>query len=332
MTLHQKTARGKKEPKRLFILGAGASKACGLPLANELLREVVTKDVLQHRDRLLELLEYLYARFRRNWANFPNIEEFLSLIDVTTRFNEKVKTSHKFKNAEIEQLRDDLLIGVSKMLLHDDPSETVKGTPLLAFAKNLRASDTVVTFNWDLLLEGALFASGTTNWSYVGSDSKPTILKPHGSVDWYDSSKVSFKEGRSYPLIRKMGNICVFQYFHSPRVKEPILPVIIPPSVVKEWKYEEFDEIWRRTWSSMRYADEIYIIGFSLPPEDLHVRFVMRSALRANENDRQYPLILKLVNPDRAVHQRFTQLIDSPIKYYECGFDRISTEELTSSE
>lgn len=73
-------------------------------------------------------------------------------------------------------------------------------------------------------------------------------------------------------------------------MKEPILPVIIPPSAVKDWKYKEFNEIWRRTWHSMRYADEIYIIGFSLPPEDLHVRFVMRSALRASRKGPSLPI------------------------------------------
>ena len=117
MDSQQKRKHHQEESRRLFILGAGASKACGLPLANELLREVITKDFLKHRDRLLEFLEYLYSRFRSQWANFPNIEEFLSLIDVTLRFNEIVKKNHKFKNAEIEQLRDDVLVGISKMLL-----------------------------------------------------------------------------------------------------------------------------------------------------------------------------------------------------------------------
>ena len=45
----------------------------------------------------------------------------------------------------------------------------------------------MVTFNRDVLLERALFASGTERWSYLRSNSKLTLLKPHGSVAWYDA-------------------------------------------------------------------------------------------------------------------------------------------------
>jgi hypothetical protein len=320
----------KKQSNRLFILGAGASKACGIPLASELLKEVFEKSEFAGKDRLMDLLRYLYPRFEPQWGNYPNIEEFLSLVDVTITFNEKVKSHHKFTTNEISELRDQLLTGIATLLLRVDPSVAVKATPLLSLAKHLRPNDTVVTFNWDLLLEGALFSLGIDNWSYVGNKSKVTILKPHGSLDWYDSGKVKFKEGRSYPLL-KGGVIHVYQYFESPHLKHTNtkLPVIIPPTIAKEWPYDEFDKIWHRTWHSLRYADEIYVIGFSLPPEDLHVRFVMRSAIRSNENNRSTPLILKLVNPDPAAHIRFIHLANTPITYFQCGFERISMEELT---
>jgi hypothetical protein len=322
-----------KKTSRVFVLGAGASRACGIPLAGELLRTIIEENHLRKKSRVLELLRYLYPRFDARWGNYPNIEEFLSLLESTITFNDKVKTSHKFQTAEIEGLRDDVLMGIAARLLRDDPTQVVLGTPLLSLAALLRPSDVVVTFNWDLLLEAALFSSGTENWSYRGSTSKLTILKPHGSVDWYDSSKVTFKGGRSYPLIPKLGNICVYQYFQSPSLKKPVLPIIIPPTFAKEWtKYPEFDRLWHSAWHSLRYADEIYVVGFSLPPEDLHVRFVMRSALRANEANRSTQLKLKFVNPEPLAHLRFTHLVDSPVEYFQCGFEKLSLDELTENK
>jgi len=58
----------------------------------------------------------------------------------------------------------------------------------------------------------------------------------------------------------------------------------------------------------------------------------MRSAFQANESNRNSPLTLKLVNPDRAVHLRITQLMKTPITYYECEFERISMEGLTPNK
>jgi hypothetical protein len=93
------------------------------------------------------------------------------------------------------------------------------------------------------------------------------------------------------------------------------------PVVSKTWKHDEFDVIWRDAWVSLRYCDESYILGFSMPPEDLHVRFVMRSAIRANERARESSLKIKLVNPDPQVFLRFSRLVTSPIQFFESKFE-----------
>ncbi len=67
----------------------------------------------------------------------------------------------------------------------------------------------------------------------------------------------------------------------------------------------------------------------SLPPEDLHVRFVMRTALWVNEKKCAAPrLKVHVVNPDRNMFLRFARLIKTPIQYSEAPFERVSLEEL----
>jgi hypothetical protein len=120
----------KKRARRVFVLGAGASKACGLPLANELLAHVFQNDDLRYRNRLIEFIQYVYPRFDAQWGNYPNIEEFLSLVEVVLTFNEKVKSKHKFETPEIRKLRDDLLKAIAALLYRDGAAARVKGSPI----------------------------------------------------------------------------------------------------------------------------------------------------------------------------------------------------------
>jgi hypothetical protein len=43
-------------------------------------------------------------------------------------------------------------------------------------------------------------------------------------------------------------------------------------------------------------------------------------------------LKLKFVNPDPLAHLRFTDLVDSPVKYFQCGFEKLSLDELTENK
>lgn len=315
--------------KRVFVLGAGASKACGLPLTNELLPNVLpslgTKSV---RKRALAFIKYLYPYFEPGWGNYPNVEELLSLMDVYVQFSPKVKSSHKFDPDDVEELKDELLAAISVCLLERTANVKIQSTQFFRLAQVMRPGDVVVSFNWDLLLESAL-TDLKRDWNYELKDDKLALLKPHGSVDWFDSKTTTIKASLTSPVIEQIGRLRVFQYFRMPRLSSPVTPVIVPPLMRKEWKYKEFDRIWRCAWRALRTADEIHIIGFSLPPEDLHVRFVIRSAIRINEETRGTPLTITVVNPDRSVYLRFDRLMKSKVNYFECGFGSIKIEELT---
>jgi hypothetical protein len=314
-------------PNRVFFLGAGASKSCGIPLASELLKQVFAESDLRNGKRINELIRYLYPSFEPAWGNYPGIEEFLSLLDVVVHFSDTVKKKHKFPPDEIKGLRDDLLRAIAALMYRKKRSNG--GTPLFDLAKSILPSDTVVTLNWDLLLERALVRAGIRDWSYVSGESKPTILKPHGSIDWFDSEEIKFANKLTFPLISKFGAIRIFKNFSSSNLNKTV-PVIIPPTLSKKWKHEEFNTLWRHTWRALRDAREVYVLGFSLPPEDLHIRFIIRSAIRASEKISNLQKFT-LVNPDRSTFLRFTNLLKTPIKYYECPLERVSINEMLSN-
>jgi hypothetical protein len=181
-----------------------------------------------------------------------------------------------------------------------------------------------------LLIEKALTELGL-DWNYELKNNKIALLKPHGSIDWFDPDKAKIKTSLTSPVIDDIGALQVFQKFRMPRVGSPITPIIVPPLVNKKWKYLEFDRIWRSTWRALRTANDIHLIGFSLPPEDLHVRFVIRSAIRINEQTRSAPLRVTVVNPDKAVYLRFDRLMKTRVHYFESGFARVKLKDLATS-
>jgi hypothetical protein len=312
--------------RRVFLLGAGASKSWGLPLTNELFPLALT-GVPKRQDRQLirNFIRYQYPHFHRHWKNYPPFEEFLSLVEVYLDFADVIKREHRFSSKEVTRIRKELLQAIPAVL--HGAREGAAHSRVRKFAAVLQPGDAVITFNWDLLVEEALYGLNK-NWEYRLRDDAITMLKPHGSLDWFDKNDVSIKSEMVFPLNEKFKKILVFRRFRAPQTERPSVPVILPPVVNKKIEYKELQSIWRDTWLALRYAAEIYIVGYSLPPEDLHARLTIRSAIRANERFEDHNLKIAIVNPDRNVYLRLSRLVERTVKYYESGLQGISLREL----
>src|SRR5437870_4677849 len=133
---------------RVFLLGAGASRSCGLPLTRELFPLVAKSlDNQVLRQRLTDFLIYLYPTFRPKWENYPNLEEFLSLAEVYLDWAPAVKSSHRFEPSEIGELKQGVLRALSKVLVDRLRSTAISTTALFNLVKALRKGDVIITFN-----------------------------------------------------------------------------------------------------------------------------------------------------------------------------------------
>jgi hypothetical protein len=81
---------------KVIVLGAGASKSFGLPLATELLPEMIGWHRARGADSSLkdifEFLEYFYPSFRRDRPRFPPAEDVLGMIEVALAYT-KIRSS-----------------------------------------------------------------------------------------------------------------------------------------------------------------------------------------------------------------------------------------------
>lgn len=182
---------------RLFILGAGFSRPAGLPLGPELLHEVRLRVREDFRSAGWDgALEGEIGEWRELYPGKPlNLESvlayshrkhFLGLIGSDEYFEHGSRSIVAARHA------------IQAILTSRQPQEL----PELysKFAARLTPYDTVMTFNYDTLLERALDEAGTPysltpEWwleDRPADDCQPysprfvDLIKLHGSIDWYD--------------------------------------------------------------------------------------------------------------------------------------------------
>ncbi|WP_396599860.1 SIR2 family protein [Frigoribacterium sp. R86507] len=157
---------------------------------------------------------------------------------------------------------------------------------------------TVLTFNYDTLLESAFtrvgwahtasafYAAPLTERHPIGSSGflseapprrrVPTVLKLHGSVNWWHG-------GSNAPLTEQM----VYNPRPHARTRSEFLfadlqPFLVPPTSIKNSYYGRSGLVtqWRLAAQALRAADQVDIIGYSFPASDLPTRTFLSSTIR----------------------------------------------------
>lgn len=180
---------------RLFILGAGFSRPAGYPLGPELLDQVrqLVKQHFQSAggwdgafEEEIEEWQELYPGRELTLESvlaYSHRKHFLRLIGSDEYFSHGSRT--------IVAVRHYVQFVLNSLLSEDIPPF------YLDFARRLTPYDTVLTFNYDTLLERTLDEIGkpytlTPEWWLDDASQPPSearyvnVIKLHGSIDWYD--------------------------------------------------------------------------------------------------------------------------------------------------
>lgn len=192
----------------IFVIGAGFSKPAGLPLGTELFslileRAKITgayKNILK-RD-IDRYLNYYYAvnglEIEESEINF---EEFMSFLDIEHFL--QLEGSDTFSD---DGNRSQLIIkNYIAQILHERISNMDDDDFALyeSFVDKLEPYDTVISFNYDTILENCFERLGIPyrlfldRFDSVGpysavpaeENTEVVLLKMHGSIDWFDVEK-----------------------------------------------------------------------------------------------------------------------------------------------
>jgi len=293
-------------------------------VAKDILREAVGHLAQQDSDRAArvhKVLKYLYPGFQRPALNYPNIEDFLNLLEMAKLFNsEEFIKSDLWPKQKLEEVEHVTLKAVTDYIW-ERMRESHGLAAMRSFVRNfVRANDTFITFNWDLTLERTLYddSDGMAFWyTYPPSSSDPsvTLLKPHGSIDWFE--KVNFPKGKIkrgvvQALDEKVSVFTRFNFADLPKMANST-PIIVPPVSTKEFSYEVLRRTWRHVYRAVSNATDLFIFGYSLPKEDQFARLVLGRALRSNrlkvERNSKRPLRVEVINPDESTEMTFRRLL-----------------------
>ncbi len=314
-------------PKRVFLVGAGVSASCGIPVARDLLAEsmkLLDKKSPKDAEQVRSLVKYLYPGFDRKEGNYPNIEDFLNLAWMAKQFNnQNFVRSERWDVDRIQKVISTTIKSITELIKIKQKDER-KQSSIKSFVNGvIRPGDVIITFNWDTTIESALVNHPTIHRvkeRYTGSseglDEDVVLMKPHGSVDW--EAKIEYHRDQ---LNRR-----------HPRIFSET-PLIVPPLASKDFSLPIFQKIWRSVFEVISDAEEIFILGYSLPQEDQFARFVFRRAIRQNFLDhtkgRKKKVSIQVVNKSASVRETFERVIGKDFTLIEKTFE-VYSKELSS--
>ena len=315
----------------VYILGAGFSREAGLPLISDFLSQMRDSyDWLVQQNRVIEaeavneVLKFrLAAASAAYWVNLDleNIEELFSLAfantdGIATSMQLAIAATLDYARKTKGPQRTRMDVRSSENLFDSKASKWPRwvkpatgpqdingagayeiGTYALHVARLLgmlkdgkpQGENTFITFNYDTLLEDALdelglsfsYGSEIRRRPYKGSQflaEAIPVYKLHGSVNWARMSKVNLIE--------------VLKNYDDPSngLRKPEL---LPPTWKKVFK-NEIESVWQEAIGKLNRATRIIIIGFSMPPTDMHFKYLLAAGLKKNISLRQ----ILFVNPD----------------------------------
>ena len=211
--------------------------------------------------------------------------------------------------------------------------------------------DAIVSFNWDEEVDYYFTEERDWNVAYtLGSWQARKgilILKPHGSVGWYDVIRGIANEDTSFIAEGdervSRDNRRILSYYESERPiaiesdeekREEMYfcpPVITPPTFAKTFEYVEQNWIWQDILEVCSSAKEFVFLGYSLPQDDYLTRAAIRNALRNNpRSDELRCLIVNKNHTDEKLRSNYTSVfkgrLDPESNYLQWSFGNESKD------
>lgn len=243
-------------------------------------------------------LNRLRVIFKRDLPlkGLPTMEEAFSLLYIAKDFPEIYNRGRgRRRVAGVRKEIDDFLHLLFPVLSLLD-QQNYHSTGYDRLAKALRTGDTILTLNYDTLLDSALHRcgwdpiagygiSGTKNkvdWSRIKMPEDQTalqldLIKLHGSMNWFVRGNTSnLKKVFSSKPVR----------ITQPRTNEISghIRQIAPPIYAKIFEHKHWQNLWTLAFKALCDADVIVIIGCSLVDTDFHLRALFSQVARTRKD------------------------------------------------
>lgn len=249
------------------------------------------------------------------------LEQYFREIETRAEIGQFAKSKNKPKDWQKRQLDMEELI--RRVLIHTTGELTdAECKTHRSVLERIRPGDTVITFNYDTVIEESIPDQGarwdprdgygfqangvTLDWArrwrvqhkrFASKESQFRLLKLHGSLNWtlYKTKKVRLKP-RPY-VVRARKGAPVFDKCS-----------FLPPAWHKRIDSNPYRELWRRARLELEKCSRLAIIGYSLPDTDLIARALLAEVCRLRAARKHYLKHLHIADPSEQVKDRFAEL------------------------
>lgn len=299
--------------RTVVVFGAGATKACGGPLTNEILPQVLSAELRGRleRDGMLALVERflddafnLPPRARRRQHDFPSLPLVLSLIDTAIDRGDALGSA--WGPDELREIRRGVEYAVFALLEYRLRTVAPYYQRFLGRLYGRGGAEvTVVSLNYDLIADNALAALGERRGSValpdytcdVATDSYREVekfgrlLKLHGSLNWLYCPNCHRLDVGLAPSGRRMVKMLNTLYLEDlnakyrrrgspcPKCGATVRPVLITPTHLKDYRNPHIAHVWYEAERALRDADRATFIGYSMPDDDVEVIYLLKRGL-----------------------------------------------------
>ncbi|MFB9862760.1 hypothetical protein [Rufibacter immobilis] len=294
----------------VYILGAGASFESGAPLMNNFLdvaEDLLLKEAFSNEDSkeiqlVFDLISELQIVHSKAQLDLNNIESLFGAIEmgiILGRLTPKSKDIAKYKKALTTLISKTL---IKSMRFPFAEIKEISNTPIFKSSESYNnfvellkgdkiVTASVLTFNYDLGLDIAFhYNEIDIDYRLNEATNNFNLLKLYGSINWYTTNNkkieyLSIKEVMSSYLMReeyqkrkfingKEENFDINKYIDSINTNNTTKTVIIPPTWNKTDYHGQLTKVWKAAAEKLSNAQNIYIIGYSLPESDSFFRYL----------------------------------------------------------
>lgn len=314
----------------LFIFGAGATRGCSFvkpavdpclpPLDSDFFTHLQRVQNRKHQPLIKEVMQDVVELFGQNFA--VSMETVFSTLEHTIRMLRTTGEYGEFNEADLTDKRERLK-QVIAVVLEDSLTKRAEGgassqTPRTCehhqkLVKDfLRPRDDLITFNYDCVLDYALKTAGSGKWNARYGYGLKSGTRGHKA--WQPTVKASRKNSVHLyklhgslhfwvPEREKLGPVQLKQRPYT-RQAGPMRFTILPPESNKAYDSSIFSALWKAAARAINRASRIVVVGYSLPPTDLHSTALLRTSVRTGALRS-----LVVVNPDRQARHRIRSVL-----------------------
>ncbi len=332
-----------------------------LEKSQQLLRSGEAKHAKESIETVLKVRALLQGTHSKSRIDLNNIESVYSLLDMVRILEIPLPDAPPTQDYYARALRKVIATTIEESMIvacsGSKENSIIAGKAYCDLVQLIRAINvsnqkrlcSILTFNYDIACEIACY-----HWNMkfdYGLDPRALpsdnvnlipVYKLHGSVNWKQ------RRGSDKPWIEAFSEIDQFKN-REPSItrmlNEPskfadarlrlnlaeteipegdvlMAPFIIPPTWNKGSQYENIAPVWKAAANALHHAENIIVIGMSLPESDAFFKYLYAIGTLSRETIHRF----WVYNPDQDVRKRFKAMIgtgvESNFKFFRTDFHK----------